>query len=591
MKQISSNFFGLSFALLLCMGCSIQSSEEGNEGGSLYPESSLSVSRRSGIPANGDASVGIEFRLLNPNAEPIAGMEIAIRASGTHNEIFQENTLTDEDGIITATLRSREAESKTISVVRLRGGEEIEILEPTAIVYFGDLFGEAVRFGIGDSPRGLVGGDFDGDGIVDIATVNVSPPSVAILNGDALLGSDSIGSVTRQDVGNSPRDLATGDVDGDGDLDIVTANQSENSVTTLRNRGSGTFIREDFPTGEGPQKVLLVDLNQDDALDILTLNTGNDVSDRISVLINTSAFNFSEPTFFPAGEAPTALSAGDLDNDGNTDLVVSNSSDDNILVLHGSGDGIFTTGGTYATGPSPQSLALGDLNEDGFLDAITGNDDNDVPISILVGNGDGSFGEALAPPFGNSRVREVLLKDFNGDGTLDLSFSHGNEVSIALGDGWGTFDDPMEFSTEGSTSGKILSLDATGDEVLDLIVLNRGSSNISFFTVSDSFNLDFEGQCESTPHLFSENVLPIFSNEGCTGCHEGSSPSGGLNLATGDIHAALLGGRVDLEQPANSEILTKPTGQVNHDGGTLFSRSSQQYLTIFCWIESGGLDD
>src|SRR6266446_3050476 len=118
-----------------------------------------------------------------------------------------------------------------------------------------------------------------------------------------------------------------------------------------------------------------------------------------------------------AGRSPDSVAVGDFNGDGKLDLAVANFDSNDISVLLGNGDGSFQAALTFAAGSSPVSVAVGDFNGDGKLDLAVANSGSSYP-SVLLGNGDGTFQAALSFA-GRSGTSSVAVGDFNGDGKLD----------------------------------------------------------------------------------------------------------------------------------------------------------------------------
>ena len=135
---------------------------------------------------------------------------------------------------------------------------------------------------------------------------------------------------------------------------------------------------------------------------------------------------------------------GDFNGDGRPDLAVANYGDNDVSVLLGNGDGTFQNQVTYAVGSSP-ALVTGDFNGDGRTDlAVANQDSNDV--SVLLGNGDGTFQNQVTYAVGSAPYA-LVAGDFNGDGRTDLAVanSYDNDVSVLLGNGDGTFQDQKTY--------------------------------------------------------------------------------------------------------------------------------------------------
>lgn len=183
-------------------------------------------------------------------------------------------------------------------------------------------------------------------------------------------------------------------------------------------------------------------------------------------------------TDFPTGNTPYFVTAADLNGDGKLDLVIPNFHDNTISVLLGNGDGSFQTAVNYATGSLPGSIAVGDFNADGKLDLAVTNT-GDSTVGVFFGNGDGTFQSAVNYGVGSWPV-SVAAGDFSGDGKLDLAVAnfYGNTVMVLLGNGDGSFQPPATYSA-GTNPARVAVGDFNGDGKLDLVVANTSSSNVS----------------------------------------------------------------------------------------------------------------
>jgi hypothetical protein len=206
--------------------------------------------------------------------------------------------------------------------------------------------------------------------------------------------------------------------------------------------------------------------------------TANDVEIGSAVLSASSIALSSLATAYDVGRLPTAVATGDLNGDGIPDLVVANENDDNISVLLGNGDGTFRPQLTWATGHFPESIAIGDFNADGIPDLAVANTGGNC-ISILLGNGDGSFRNQLEYGVGRGPV-SITTGDFNNDGNVDLVVANTTDldVSILLGNGDGTFQPASIFAT-GSGPQSVVVGDFNSDGASDLALANTADGTIS----------------------------------------------------------------------------------------------------------------
>jgi len=194
----------------------------------------------------------------------------------------------------------------------------------------------------------------------------------------------------------------------------------------------------------------------------------------------TLANGFTPLQTYGTGKNPYSIAVGDFKGNGILDFAVANSSDGTISVLLGNGDGTFASAKSYTVGNSPYSVAVGDFNGDGVPDLVVANYGDDT-VTILLGIGDGTFAAQPAVAAG-SLPSAVAVGDFNNDGILDIAvadYSGGpGAVSILLGNGNGTFQAAMSSSVGNSPYG-IAVADFNGDGLLDVVTANYGSNNVS----------------------------------------------------------------------------------------------------------------
>jgi hypothetical protein len=191
------------------------------------------------------------------------------------------------------------------------------------------------------------------------------------------------------------------------------------------------------------------------------------------VLLGNGDGTFQAAMTYAAGNNPFCITLGDFNGDGNLDLAVANGNSANVSVLLGKGDGTFQPAVNYPTGVFPDGIAAGDFNGDGKLDLAIANNTN---VTVMLGNGDGTFqtGVNYATDFGS---RAVAVGDFNGDGKVDLavanygeSTGYGGDVSVLLGNGDGTFQKAVNY-TAGGTPVSLAVGDFNSDGQPDLAIV------------------------------------------------------------------------------------------------------------------------
>jgi hypothetical protein len=191
----------------------------------------------------------------------------------------------------------------------------------------------------------------------------------------------------------------------------------------------------------------------------------------VSVLLGNGNGTFRAAVNFAVGYHPGSLVVGDFNGDGTLDVAVANAFDPNgtVTVLLGNGDGTFGTPVSYPAGASPGSLAEGDFAGDGILDLAVANSTAGT-LSILRGRGDGTFQAPVSYAVGGD-PSSVAVADFNGDGFLDLAVANPNSTtfSVLLGRGDGTFQGAHTFAF-GAGLRSLAVGDFNGDGIPDLAV-------------------------------------------------------------------------------------------------------------------------
>ncbi len=297
-------------------------------------------------------------------------------------------------------------------------------------------------------------------------------------------------SSSRHAAGTGPIAITAGDLNGDGDIDLATANYYSDDVSVLLGDGSGGFTAapgSPLAVGDGPTSVAIGDLDGDGETDLATANlVGATPYGDVSVLLGdgSGAFTTGPGSPIKVGQYPRSVAIDDLDGDGIDDLAVANSSSGSVSVLLGkeSGTPVSATGSPFAVGGGPSSIAIADLNGDLDLDLATANDDSDN-VSVLLGNGSGGFVASSGSPFWVSgRPFALAIGDLNGDSDADIVTAHAfasSSLTFLFGDGTGSFAPPSGPFVIGSAPYSVAIGDLTGDGEPDLATPNRYSNDVS----------------------------------------------------------------------------------------------------------------
>ena len=345
---------------------------------------------------------------------------------------------------------------------------------------------QAVRFAAhkdyssGHGPASIAVGDVNGDSRQDLAVANYFSDGVGVLLGNAD-GSFQPPRGVYLGPGNTPRSVAIADFNGDGRPDLAVANPTSNTISVLPGNGDGTFQPAvTVGAGTGPSSVVAGDFNGDARPDMAAANTG---SNNVSLLLGNGDGTFQLPRNFLADAGPAYAAAADVNRDGRLDLAIANNGSGNVSVLVGNGDGTFQAPRTLATGAGVWAVAVGDFNADGSPDLAAANNGANT-VSVLLGSGDGAFGAAQHVAVNNGPT-SVAVGDFNRDGRSDLALSSyqaatssGFHVSVLLGNGDGTFQ-PVSTVPAGFESWALAAGDFNGDGTSDIAVANTFSTTIS----------------------------------------------------------------------------------------------------------------
>ena len=412
-------------------------------------------------------------RTVTPDVVPTNAMSMNVSASTNFKGKLEANPAT---GVVRVT-DAHPAGTYSVSVKAFNssGGSAIttfDLIVTTRELCDSVSFGTATSFGAGSGPRSVAVGDFNRDGVQDLATANYFSANVSILLGD---GVGNFGTAANFAAGMNPYSVAVGDFNGDGNQDLATANFNSNNVSILLGDGAGSFsAASNFAVGSLPYAVAVGDFNGDGKQDLATANFN---SNDVSILLGDGAGSFGAGTPFTTGvnTHPVSIAVGDFNGDGNQDLATANNISNNVSILLGNGAGSFSVPTNFGAGSFPSGVAAGDFNGDGEQDLAVANQ-NSNNVTTLLGSGTGSFVVA-----GSTTVNQpfsLAVGDFNGDNTQDLAVaSYSSGASVLL---WydGSFGSHIDFSAGSSVSSVVVG-DFNGDGKQDLAVANFVDNKVS----------------------------------------------------------------------------------------------------------------
>jgi sugar lactone lactonase YvrE len=404
---------------------------------------------------------------VNPSAKVIYPTTATIAQSGTVNNYTLTATVSEAGNVTPPTgnvsfLDSSYANS-ALATVPLGPGTPGVVFKVGSSV--------AIPSGAASS---LAVGDFNGDGIPDVAAVNTNAMTVTILlgNGDGTFTAKGV--LTIPGYANT---VLTADFNGDGKLDLAvsyvnSSNPSTDFVTILLGNGDGTFTAVPSPIAVTGGLVAAADLNADGRIDLVVCGPVSESGSTVILLGNgDGTFTKSPSTTFG-----NVLAVADLNGDRIPDLITVGSS--GVIASLGNGDGTFRSGGSLPASSVGYPVAtVGDFNGDGIPDVAL------MPTSysaatLFLGKGDGTF--TAMPSGSNFAVNEpeaIAATDFNGDGKLDLVITNGNSYSnlqnpdliVLLGNGDGTFN-TVPGDIQLASTGPLAVVDLTGSGTSDVVV-------------------------------------------------------------------------------------------------------------------------
>jgi FG-GAP-like repeat len=395
-----------------------------------------------------------------------------------------------------------------LAVEDLGTGAENDTGEITVLLGRGDgTFQDLVPNPVGDDPIGAATAQLSQNGYDDIITSNYYTDDISVLMGN---GDGTFQPPETFPAGAAPTDLVVGDFNGDGLLDVAVADSgggAEAGVSILMGNGNGTFQAPiPRPAGFEPYSIVAGYFTASKVLDLAVSSEGGDL---VSILLGNGQGGFALQPPICLGEnviGQTFITSGDFGN-GETDLAVANSAGGDVSILMGNGQGKFTVLPPIPLGTAPENepsaIVAGDFAGGKSLDLAVASTSTDGPdyVTVLIGQGGGQFVAGTPIPLGTDESpTSITTGYFFGSTALDLAVadSNTNHVSLLRGHGTGEFDSPLELPVAAAGAPiTIATGDFTNDARDDLVIalqspnsvaieLNQGSGQ---FVTPDSVGL------------------------------------------------------------------------------------------------------
>ncbi len=324
-------------------------------------------------------------------------------------------------------------------------------------------------------------GDLDGDGDLDVLSPSRANDKIVWYPND---GAGNFGE--QQTIGDQVGDVRSvhvGDLDGDGNLDVLSASFDDNTVAWYENDGLGSFGAQRIISTEidGARSVHTADLDCDGHLDVLSASFNDN---KIAWYRNNTDGSFGEQLMI-SNEADGAsyVHAGDLDGDGDLDVISASASDGKIAWYENDGAGNFGEQLMISTeAGGAWSVHTGDLDGDGDLDVLSASF-NDNKIAWYENDGQGGFGEQRIISTEAISARSVYTGDLDGDGDLDVLSASDNDDKIAWyeNDGAGNFGEQLMISTDAEGARSVQTGDLDGDGDLDVLSASTADNRIAWY--------------------------------------------------------------------------------------------------------------
>jgi hypothetical protein len=353
------------------------------------------------------------------------------------------------------------------------------------------LFGATKTYQTGAAGTDSVAiGDLNGDGKPDIVALsNVYGTFAVLLNN----GDGTFQSPVTYNAGLAPKAVVVADVNNDGKLDVIVADQEcptpsgyDSCVAVLLGNGDGTFQpMKSYSSGYSTRNIAVGDFNHDGNLDLVVGNECVNAACNISgnavvVLLGDGSGAFNEGNSYSVSSNQYSIAVADVNGDGKLDVLVANGY---VNVLLGNGDGTFQPAQEITSDTlGVISIAAADVNGDGKIDLVAANTNNGVPpatVSVFLGNGNGTFQSPQTFNSGAANLSAVAIADVNGDGKPDvlvIEFLRDSAglLGVLLGNGDGTFQAPITRGSGGDTPLAMAVADLNGDGLPDVVIGNNG---------------------------------------------------------------------------------------------------------------------
>jgi hypothetical protein len=273
------------------------------------------------------------------------------------------------------------------------------------------------------------------------------------------------------------------DLDGDGDLDVLSASEFDNKIAWYQNNGAGGFGPQQIISTEAgsARSVFAADLDGDGGLDVLSASLSDD---KIAWYQNNGMGGFGPQQIISTdANAADSVFAADLDGDGDLDVLSASTGDDKIAWYENNGVGGFGPQQIISTEADlADSVFAADLDGDGDMDVLSASRGDDK-IAWYENNGVGGFGAQQIISTDADFARSVFAADLDGDGDMDVLSASNFDDKIAWyeNNGAGGFGPQQIISTDADGAGSVFAADLDGDGDMDVLSASELDDKIAWY--------------------------------------------------------------------------------------------------------------
>ncbi len=348
-------------------------------------------------------------------------------------------------------------------------------------------YGQKTISTVANGANDVIAADLDGDGDLDVVSSSLFDNRIAWYenDGNGIYGPQQTISAAALFAAS----VSAADIDNDGDLDVLSASTLDNRIAWYENDGSGNFGPQQTITtlAQGASDVSTADLDNDGDIDVLSASLSDD---RIAWYENNGAGNFGpQQTITTAADGARRVAAADLDGDGDMDVLSASGLDDRIAWYENDGSGNFGTQQNISiTADGAIDVVAADLDGDGDLDVLSASA-NDDRIAWYENDGSGNFGPQQNISITADGVSQLAAADVDGDGDLDLisATSEDDRIAYYINDGSGSFGSQITISTLADRALSVVTADLDGDGDLDVLSASANDDRIAWYENSTAF--------------------------------------------------------------------------------------------------------